>query len=85
MKNKFLNFRNTFKSHVKTESRYGMCLFLFDELSDNADITNPNVSNDLFILLHSFNLSPESTPLLDTFSLPARSTKLILLNFSPVI
>jgi hypothetical protein len=61
-----------------------MCLFLF-ELSDSADMTSPRVSNDLFILLHSFNLSPESTPLLDTFSLPAKSTRLILLSFSPDI
>ena len=55
--------------------------FLF-ELSARVDMTRPRVVNDLFILQPSLRRKP-SAPVLDTFSLPAKSTKLNRLNFSP--
>ena len=44
-------------------------------------MTSPNVVRDLLIKLPSLSRSP-SAPVLDTLSLPARSTRLILETFS---
>lgn len=44
-------------------------------------MTRPSVVKDLLIKLPSFKRSPRA-PVLDTLSLPARSTKLILETFS---
>ena len=50
-------------------------------MSARAEMTSPRVVRDLLIKLPSLSLSP-SAPVLETLSLPARSTKLILDTFS---
>lgn len=69
---------------MSTESLYGMCLSLdlLLMLSARVDMTRPRVVNDLFMLQPSLRRKP-SAPVLATFSLPAKSTRLNLLSFSP--
>jgi hypothetical protein len=77
-----------YKIRVKADSRYGIAIFLsFPTLCYANDyITRPNVCNDLFIKLAYFSLSLLSpTPVLDTRSLPARSTKFIKLDFFVIL
>lgn len=66
----------TLSSFVRTESRYGTNFFG----SVNPLITIPSVSRFLLMLTPSFNRSPLAQVWL-TRSLPAKSTKLILLSF----
>ncbi|KAH9420524.1 hypothetical protein DERP_000950 [Dermatophagoides pteronyssinus] len=63
---------------VNFESLNGIC---FDFPSTNADITLPNADNDKLILVASFKRSP-AAPVFDCRSLPARSTKFNLPNFT---
>lgn len=56
---------------VSLESLYGTCSFFYEV---NALITFPNALNDLLIFLAYSNCCP-TTPVLPTFSDPARSTK----------
>ncbi len=58
---------------VNTDSRYGTTIFRFepDDISANADITFPNVDNDLFIFVLSFNRSPVA-PVLAALSDPLK-------------
>eukprot|EP00160_Parvularia_atlantis_P014531 Unigene3677_Nuclearia_a/m.11212 Unigene3677_Nuclearia_a/g.11212 ORF Unigene3677_Nuclearia_a/g.11212 Unigene3677_Nuclearia_a/m.11212 type:complete len:570 (+) Unigene3677_Nuclearia_a:1-1710(+) len=78
--------RLSLSSHVSTESRYGTngCLLLRGSDSASALMTSPSVLSDLLILAPSLSRSPV-VPLLPARSLPARSTRLILLVFSLVI
>jgi len=62
---------------VSVESLYG----IFLPPSANALITIPSIERDLFILAASFSRSPLA-PVLPTFSLPARSTRLMTDNLS---
>ena len=56
-------------------------LRLPEDLSARASITVPRTTNDLLIAQPSFRRSPVA-PVYPAFSLPARSTKLMTLNFS---
>ncbi len=87
--------RDSLSNQVSTLSRYGTCACFLGllELMLSDDITLPNVerlyemrssSTNLYTLLifaPSFSLNPV-VPVAATLSLPARSTKLILLTFS---
>lgn len=65
---------------VRTESLYGMKNFFFPDVDflDKEEITIPRVVRDLLILVASLSLSP-SVFACDCLSLPAKSTKFILL------
>lgn len=69
----------SFNNQVRTESRYGIKIARFWALlstddSANADITEPNVTSDLFIWAPSFKRCPVA-PVVSALSLPAKSTK----------
>jgi len=68
---------------VNILSLYGTILFNLGLLAFSAkvDITNPNIVRLLLIAHPSFIRSPYAS-VLDSFSLPAKSTKLITDNFS---
>jgi len=73
-----------YRMRVSAESLYGTCnTFPFPAACyAKVYITLPNVCRDLLILLASLSLSLLSIiPVFDTLSLPARSTKLIKLDF----
>jgi len=79
--------RLSLSSQVRVESRYGTKLvdfLLLLLMSARVEITSPSVVNDLFMLLPSAKRAPLA-PVLPARSLPARSTRLILLTFSPVL
>ena len=68
------------KIKVNLESLYGTnILSILDAFYANISITLPKVDKDWFIFAVSLSLSFESTPVLPTHSLPAKSTKWILL------
>ncbi len=64
------------KIKVSLESRYGTnCLSVLEALSARISMTRPRVDKDWLILAVYLSLSLESTPVLATHSLPARSTR----------
>ncbi len=64
------------KIKVSLESRYGTnCLSALEALSARISMTRPRVDKDWLILAVYLSLSLESTPVLATHSLPARSTR----------
>lgn len=65
---------------VSLESLYGICLPAIPRLSDNQDITFPNVKSDLFIFPVSFIISPFDSVSFKR-SEPAKSTNEILPYF----
>uniref|UniRef100_A0A8W7PEN2 Uncharacterized protein n=1 Tax=Anopheles coluzzii TaxID=1518534 RepID=A0A8W7PEN2_ANOCL len=70
----------TLRSHVSTESRYGMYVLALRFVSASAEITLPSVSRLLLMLTPSFSRAPLAQVWL-TRSEPAKSTRLILLRF----
>lgn len=75
----------SFSSHVRLEFLYGTKFFwplmLFCPFLVSALMTSPSVDRDLFMLAASRSLSAVA-PVLLALSLPAKSTKLILLVLS---